>query len=164
MRNCDQVASVQAVPNVVVSIPVVLQSQIEGINRVSRAVLAQGVNAEGHKTAVRDLIEGVTVSIVKAQGHILRLIFDRYQQAVVVGAGLALNLSNGGERGKRRCRWRSAKSISIHSIVDDRLVISVIANIPDLDACGSADLLLDLQAVLLVSRVVDVLIGVINRG
>ena len=64
MRNCDQVASVQAVPNVVVSIPVVLQSQIEGINGVSRAVLAEGVNAEGYQTAVRDLIEGVTVSVV----------------------------------------------------------------------------------------------------
>src|ERR1700681_1191875 len=106
----------------------------------------------------------MTVSVVQVQSYVLRLVFDRQEQAVVVGTGGALNLSYCGECRKRRGSRRSAKSIRIHAVVDHGLVIAVVAHISDLDAGRSADLLLDLQAVLFVRRVVNVLIGVENGG
>src|SRR5271168_3627165 len=106
----------------------------------------------------------MTVSVVEVQSHVLRLVFYRQQQTVVVGTGSALNLSHGGECRKRGGCRRSAKSIGIRAVVNHRLVIAVVAHIADLEACRSADLLLDLQAEFLVRWVVNVLIGVENRG
>src|SRR5580658_849880 len=106
----------------------------------------------------------MTVSVVEVQSHVLRLVFDRKQQTVVVGTGSALNLSHCGECRKRGGGRRSAKSKGIDAIVDDGLVIAVVAHISDLEACRSTDLLLDLQAVLFVRRIVNILVGVENGG
>src|ERR1700722_8277992 len=106
----------------------------------------------------------MTVSVVEVQSHVLRLVFDRKQQTVVVGTGSALNLSHCGECRKRRGCRRPAESKRIHAIVDYRLVIAVVAYISDLEACRSADLLLDLQAVLFVRRVMNILVCVEDGG
>src|ERR1700733_7262912 len=106
----------------------------------------------------------MTVSVVEVQSHVLRLVFNRQQQTVVVGTRSALNLSHCGECRKRGGCRGSAESKRIHAIVDYGLVIAMVAHISDLETCRSADLLLDLQAVLFVRRVVDILVGVENRG
>src|ERR1700677_4855425 len=106
----------------------------------------------------------MSVSVVEVQSNVFRLVFDRQLQTVVVGTGIPLNLSHYGECRKRRGCRRSAESKRIHAIVDYRLVIAVVAHISDLEACRSADLLLDLQAVLFVRRVVNILVGVENGG
>lgn len=95
--NCNEIIFIQAVPQVVVGVAVVLPRKIERIDGICRIGGAGVGESEGQKAAVRYFVEGVTVGVIELQGEIFRLILDGQYKPTVIGAGYTLYFFDDGE-------------------------------------------------------------------